>query len=306
MALKCEQGLLRAIRVAALTGAILVLAFAAWVIIQGHTCFLDVLNAMVMQGADFKPFYGGVPGLPPPADLVPGIETLEALYPRIREEALAVAANWEAVPAMRDLYNHNFASGKEASSLTRALSRLVYGRHANIFNKIHSPHWRTFNLVVFDQEVPMNAYRCPATMAALRGVKGLQSALFSFMGPGAYVPPHSDPGKGVIRYHLGLRVPETREKCFIQVEPDPGLDPTFKESLRYHWGEGESVLFDDVFPHWVRNDSEEVRVILFVDIKRPLKTLLAKSLQGMADLANHHHPGVRNLLQASAVPPTLH
>ena len=284
-------------------GVVIVLAFASWIAAAGHECFLDVLNAFVVGGANFHPFYAGLPGLPEPKDLVPGLATLETLFPKIREEALRVAESWEDVPTMREVYNHNFAS-QEDTFFTRTVSKAIYGRHAGIFDKIHSPHWRTFNLLVFNQEVPVNALQCPTTMAALRGVEGVQSALFSFMGPGAYVPPHSDPGKGVIRYHLGLKVPKAREDCFIQVEPDTDLDPEFRESLRYHWAEGSSLLFDDVFPHWVQNDTDEVRVILFVDIKRPLNTLVSKALQGVADLANRHHPGVKKLLVASALPPT--
>ena len=285
----------------AIAAAILAIALVAWMALNGYSCFLDLLNHFVIRGARFKPFYGGIPGLPPPADLVRGLDTLESLFPQIKAEAEALLPLVTDIPTMRDVYNHNFARKEDgAGLLSRAASRIIYGKHAGIFDKIQSPDWRTYNLLVFDQPVPGNAQRCPITMAALRGVQGVQSALFSFMLPWAYVPPHADPGKGVIRYHLALKVPQDRSKCFIQVEPDTRLSP-HTDLVRYHWGEGAGVLFDDVFPHWVRNDTDEVRIVLFVDIKRPLDGVLAPALQGLADLANHYHPGVRRLLTASEV-----
>ncbi len=63
---------------------------------------------------------------------------------------------------------------------------------------------------------------------------------------------------------------------------------------------GEGVVFDDVFDHWVRNDTDEYRVILFVDILRPLEGV-PKTLQSLANAANRYHPGVRRLIEASRV-----
>ena len=142
---------------------------------------------------------------------------------------------------------------------------------------------------MFGQDVPRNAARCPTTVSLLRKVPGMQSALFSIIAPGTYIPPHNDPAKGVIRYHLALKVPKDRARCFISVD-----------GQKHHWEEGKGILFDDVFDHWVRNDTDEDRVILFVDILRPLSGI-AKGLQEIANLANRYHPGVRRAIRESAV-----
>jgi hypothetical protein len=63
----------------------------------------------------------------------------------------------------------------------------------------------------------------------------------------------------VLRYHLGLIVPEDAESCRIRVGDD------FR-----HWEEGKSLIFDDTFNHEVWNDTDETRVVLFVDVLRPL------------------------------------
>jgi len=51
-------------------------------------------------------------------------------------------------------------------------------------------------------------------------------------------PAHRGPYKGVLRYHLGLKIPEPRSGCRIRVGED----------VR-HWEEGGSLLFDDTFDH---------------------------------------------------------
>ena len=38
-----------------------------------------------------------------------------------------------------------------------------------------------------------------------------------------------------------------------------------------HWREGGSLLFDDGYRHHAWNDTDGVRVVLFVDVIRPLK-----------------------------------
>jgi len=38
-----------------------------------------------------------------------------------------------------------------------------------------------------------------------------------------------------------------------------------------HWEEGRSVVFDDTYPHEVWNDTDEERVVLFVDFARPVR-----------------------------------
>ena len=184
-------------------------------------------------------------------------------------------------------------TGSESPSCTNALwevaSELIYGPDTNIFDKIGSKDWRTFNLIMFNQDIPKNAARCPVTVRCLKNIPGVQSALFSIIAPGTYIPPHSDPGKGVIRYHLALKVPKDRERCFINVN-----------GQKYSWEEGRSVLFDDVFDHWVSNDTDEERVVLFVDILRPL-TGWASLLQRAANAATLYYPGVRRAIKASEV-----
>ena len=256
-----------------------------FVLFSPFKCFLDVLNYTIAEQTVFKPFYD--------VKSIPELQYVEDAYLDICEEMEAILPDIDNIPTMHDVYNNMVDNGKGRSTIVKKLNkiaeRLIYGPDTDIFNKINTPDWQTFNLIIFNQEVPENASRCPKTVEALKRVPGMQSCLFSIMGPGAYVPPHSDPGKGVIRYHLGLKVPKDRDKCFICVD-----------GIKYHWKEGEGVLFDDVFEHWVQNDTDETRVILFVDILRPL-TGMAKYLQSLANFANQYHPGVKKAIKAAVV-----
>ena len=88
----------------------------------------------------------------------------------------------------------------------------------------------------------------------------MKTAFFSILLPGKRIPEHRGPYKGVVRYHLGLRIPQPAEKCGIRVGED----------IR-HWQEGKSLIFDDTFPHAAWNDTDDIRVVLFLDIVRPLR-----------------------------------
>ncbi|MDQ2726316.1 MAG: aspartyl/asparaginyl beta-hydroxylase domain-containing protein, partial [Actinomycetota bacterium] len=88
----------------------------------------------------------------------------------------------------------------------------------------------------------------------------LTTAFFSILSPHKKIPEHRGPWRGVLRYHLALRVPEPASQCGITVGGESAT-----------WEEGRSLLFDDGYDHQAWNDSDEVRVVLFVDVLRPLR-----------------------------------
>lgn len=119
--------------------------------------------------------------------------------------------------------------------------------------------WKTFFFFAYGLQVPANAARCPRTAALLKAVPGAQTAFFSILSPHMHIPAHCGPYKGVIRCHLGLIVPKPEELCRIRV------DQTIAQ-----WEEGKCMFFDDTYEHEVWNDTDEVRVVLFMDVLRPL------------------------------------
>jgi aspartyl/asparaginyl beta-hydroxylase (cupin superfamily) len=118
--------------------------------------------------------------------------------------------------------------------------------------------WRVFMLAHVSGGIPTNQARCPRTSALLDEIPGLLQAFFSILDPGKSIPAHDGPYLGYLRYHLALLVPSV----------DP---PSMRVKDQVHtWQEGRSILFDDSWNHQVYNTSPERRVVLIVDVVRPM------------------------------------
>jgi aspartyl/asparaginyl beta-hydroxylase (cupin superfamily) len=119
--------------------------------------------------------------------------------------------------------------------------------------------WKTFFLYGYGFTARLGVEMCPRTAALMREIPGMTTAMISILSPRKHILAHRGPYKGVLRYHLGLIVPQDAEACRIRVGDD----------VR-HWVQGRSMVFDDTFDHEVWNDTDETRVVLFVDVMRPL------------------------------------
>lgn len=130
--------------------------------------------------------------------------------------------------------------------------------------------WQTFLLFGYGHKVEANCSACPETTRLIESIPGMKTAFFSILAPGKHIPAHRGFYKGVLRYHLGLIVPEPKENCRIRVG----------KTIR-HWSEGESMIFDDTYDHEVWNDTDATRVVLFMDVVRPLPSPLSMLNEGV-------------------------
>lgn len=163
---------------------------------------------------------------------------LEAHWPEIRAELDALLLARERIPAFQ-----------EVSPEQHVVS--------------NDERWRTFFFRIFGVAIDANCKRCPRTAELLSRVPGVGNAMFSILLPGKHIPEHRGPYKGLLRYHLALRIPSPAESCWIEVAGE-----------RRHWREGESMIFDDSFVHSAANESQALRVVLFLDFARPVPALL--------------------------------
>jgi beta-hydroxylase len=108
--------------------------------------------------------------------------------------------------------------------------------------------------------------------------------MFSILTPGSRISAHRGVYNGVLRYHLALMVPSRPERCAIRID-----------GQTRHWEEGKSLIFDDTREHEVWNDSDEGRVVLFVDFLRDLPPPLSWLNRGLLRLIAAS-PYVRNML----------
>jgi aspartyl/asparaginyl beta-hydroxylase (cupin superfamily) len=164
----------------------------------------------------------------------PWVEHIERNWETIREELQGVLEDREALPNFQDI-------SKDQIEIT------------------DDDRWKTFFLYGYGFEAKLGVEICPRTAALMREIPGMTTAMFSILSPRKHILDHRGPYKGVLRYHLGLIVPRDAAACRIRVG----------DEIR-HWEEGKSMIFDDTFNHEVWNDTDETRVVLFVDVLRPL------------------------------------
>lgn len=119
-------------------------------------------------------------------------------------------------------------------------------------------NWKVFMLYLMGYKPKENQQQCPETSRFLEKIPNLMQAFFSILEPGKSIPEHEGPYLGYLRYHLALRVPQ---------ENPPRL---YVNSQEYIWREGEAVMFDDSWTHAVKNDSQDYRVVLIIDVLRPM------------------------------------
>lgn len=168
-------------------------------------------------------------------DGFPWVRRVEARWPAIRAELEDVLRDVEHLPNFQDISTDQY--------------RLT-----------QDDRWKTYFLLGYGFQVDEHLARCPETARALAEIPGITTAMFSIFAPHKRIPPHVGPYKGVLRYHLGLKVPEPADACGITVRGETR-----------HWAEGASLVFDDVWEHEAWNDTDGTRVVLFVDFIRPMR-----------------------------------
>jgi aspartate beta-hydroxylase len=118
--------------------------------------------------------------------------------------------------------------------------------------------WKVFILNMMGKYPRLSEELCPETCRLIKEIPNVFSAMFSVLEPNRSIPAHEGPYRGYLRYHLGIKVPKD--------EP-PSI--RIKDTM-YTWKEKESIMFDDSWDHEVINHSSEERVVLIVDILRPM------------------------------------
>lgn len=141
-------------------------------------------------------------------------------------------------------------------------------------------------ILILGFPIPENEHLFPQTVALLSQIPNVYTAFFSIFEPHTYVAPHWGHWKGYARYQLALMVPDNNAHHQCWIRQRPGSYKTYEISDRinhqdfsmmeesdaeiYYWREGEGVMFDDVNLHDASNDTDQVRVVLFLDIARKL------------------------------------
>ncbi|MEP3052371.1 MAG: aspartyl/asparaginyl beta-hydroxylase domain-containing protein [Erythrobacter sp.] len=171
------------------------------------------------------------------AELMPVLDELGANWEIVREELLPLIVDRGNIPAF----------GK------------ISPDHRRIAN---TNQWKSFFFEGYGFQSEGNRATCPRTTAFLDALPNLVVAFFSIMEPGTHVPRHRGLTKAWLNCHLPLVVPQPADQCRMEVA-----------NSNVHWREGEWLIFDETNPHEVWNNTDEIRVVLFLQIRRPMTRL---------------------------------
>jgi aspartate beta-hydroxylase len=178
----------------------------------------------------------GTPVLDLDLDFAYGAEFARA-WRTIRAEALTVAHRLNEVPRFHEIM-------PEQASISANDGR----------------DWRMFILKAYGVEQPRNMAACPQLAAIVRACPDVLSASFSFLGPRKHIPPHRGPIRGIIRFYMMLSMPLTQDGTPAAV--------LRVADVEHRLGDGDYLLWDDTFEHEAWNTSEEVRIVLSLDVWR--------------------------------------
>ncbi len=185
----------------------------------------------------------------------PELAALAANYPTIREECLALIGGGVRIPGMEELTS--YTSGG-----------------------IHQIAWKSF-MFKSGRFIDENCALAPKTAALLARIPGVYTAFFSVLEPNQHIKAHWGYWKGFVRYHLGVVIPDNNrdEKCWIRINTHAqargGDKAAIEQGEKYFWHDGDAVLFDDTFLHEAANQTDQVRVVLFLDVARKMPWPLA-------------------------------
>lgn len=174
---------------------------------------------------------------------LPWAAAVEAATDTIREEILSWLRSgtdrftpYMTSDAMRPRHNyHGLTDNPEWSTLYLWQDGKPQDEHI-----AHCP--RAFDVITSHVDLPHITTRAPAI-------------LFSRLGPGARIPPHT----GFLNTRLICHLP-------LVVPPDCGFRVGGETR---QWREGELLVFDDTVEHEAWNNSGEDRIILIFDVWRP-------------------------------------
>lgn len=140
---------------------------------------------------------------------------------------------------------------------------------------VHAIKWKTF-MLKSGRFIGENCDQCPETARLLRKTPRVKQAFFSILDPNQYIKPHKGYYQGFLRYHLGLIIPDNNldKSCWIRINDDIAenkkkiRDVSMEGSEKYFWKEGEGIMFNDNYLHEASNESDKIRVVLFIDVVR--------------------------------------
>jgi aspartyl/asparaginyl beta-hydroxylase (cupin superfamily) len=146
-----------------------------------------------------------------------------------------------------------------------------------------SMRWNALFLWKDGVRIEEQCRRCPRTAALLADsdmadIAGYApTAFFSVLQPHTEIPPHTGVTNARLIAHVPLIVPQ---RCRFRVG-----------NVTREWRPGEAWVFDDTIEHAAWNDSDEIRIILILDVWNPLLSAAERDMVGALLAATRSYYG---------------
>ena len=153
------------------------------------------------------------------------------------------------------------------------------GEHAS--DSLHTGIWDWHSYILNGEVKPKFADSCPNTASILNDIdqhlfysaskdshNPFGFTFFSTLHGKSFIKPHTGPMNLRLRIHLPLIVPSNTKPDAYSMKPKTKCGIRVGDQIR-EWKEGKAVVLDDSYEHEVWNETEEMRVILLVDIWHP-------------------------------------
>lgn len=219
------------------------------------------------------------------------VQHLEANYKVIREEYMSAVMGRRmgtktdlTAPPLEPDYDVNVKGGEHSSERLHAGT---WDWHSYILNGVVQPKFQqacpnTAKILNDIQEhlffddggrnssssSPSSSSLSSSSSANLDNHNPFGFAFFSTLHGKSYIKPHTGPMNLRLRIHLPLIVPKDVKPDAYSVKPVTKCGLRVGDQIR-SWEEGRVIVLDDSYEHEVWNETEDVRVLLLVDVWHP-------------------------------------
>lgn len=128
--------------------------------------------------------------------------------------------------------------------------------------------WNQMELLIYGLKKEKNIALFPETYKLIQQIDNISTCYFSILNPKTQIKPHVGDTDAYYRCHFGLIIPGKLPECGIQVG-----------SEKRAWKENEFLFFNDVYKHTAWNNTDELRVVLIIDVLRKFENISKKEVE---------------------------
>lgn len=174
----------------------------------------------------------------------------------VQKKAIQAKENFDWVKKLEENYKQILQEYNNVEKL-KSIDVTIFSEEQK--KSVEPNYWNIVPLKSYGNVHKTTAALCPLTFKIVNSIPNCTTAWFSIMKPGTIVEPHRGTFKGYLRCLLALKTPINKEESGLAIEGE-----------NYFFEKGVALMFDDTYIHSAYNKSDMQRVVLYIDILRPL------------------------------------